>query len=275
MPKSVDDVIVAIIDEDSTVEIEEVDINHHNNMFLESDTETKEKAKAFKTKEKAFKKNDKELLSFYEVGKKLLERINIAEKVKKATPSKRVDVRAAMTGSDKVYRHSGEDEGSSKDATGGFQIYVDHSGSMHGYHMTISHKWLQALKMLSEDGLLKDVDVILHNDECIYKTTIQKEKWAKMTDAHYAENLAPAIDEHIGKTRMAVFMTDGDIVSGAVDKQKYTELGKKFVGLYPTKDEEKAENATKQLENWFHVTKAGTDPVELFVWMVKQIVKHA
>ena len=195
-------------------------------------------------------------------------------KIASDTPSKRLHIRNIVIGHNKEYFNKKMLQGKKLDVV----IALDRSGSMGGQPAEDSAILITAFNNLAH--LYKELTcTIILSDNSEYATidlpvgTIDDKELLAFTRTHGAEGLAENMGKEIERLEKAdvVFVyTDGDIVSGAVDKPLYTAKGIELIGLYTahgsTGDKLSNEDYNRHYnknKTWFHNVIVSTTPTDL------------
>ena len=205
-------------------------------------------------------------------------------KVASDTPDKRLNIRNVVIGHHKEYFSHKMMYGKKLDIV----VALDRSGSMGGKPARDSAILISALNNLAHK--YKELTcTVLFSDDSEYALMDfpvgepNSRELLEFTNVHGAEGLAENMDkelERLEKADVVFVYTDGDIVSGAVDKPSYTAKGIELIGLYTAHGTGK----TKKLSNedyhrhynknkaWFHRVEVSTSPTNLAEAMVDYMV---
>jgi len=158
------------------------------------------------------------------------------QKTSSETPDKRLNIRNVVIGHDKEYYHNKMVKGKNLSIV----IVLDRSGSMAGKPSEDSTVLITAVNNLCH--MYKELScTILFSDDSEYSkmkfptSSINSIELLNFTNTHCAEGIAENMDkeqELLEDADVVFVYTDGDIVSGNVDKASYTAKGIHLVGLY-------------------------------------------
>jgi len=202
-------------------------------------------------------------------------------KVASDTPDKRLNIRNVVIGHHKEYFSHKMMYGKEIDIV----VALDRSGSMGGKPARDSAIIISALNNLAHKYKELTCTILFSDNEAYDMMNfpvgeMNSRELMSFTQTHGAEGLAENMDKELDRIERAdvVFVyTDGDIVSGAVDKPSYTAKGIELVGLYTanasSKDgklsnEDYARHYTKN-KSWFHRVEVSTSSTNLAEAMVE------
>jgi len=201
-------------------------------------------------------------------------------KVASDTPDKRLNIRNVVIGHHKEYFSHKMMYGKEIDIV----VALDRSGSMGGKPARDSAIIISALNNLAHKYKELTCTILFSDDDSYDMMNFpvgepNSRELMSFTKTHGAEGLAENMDKELDRLEKAdvVFVyTDGDIVSGHVDRPKYTALGIELVGLYTAsggKDGKLSNEEYKRHYNknssWFHRVEVSTSSKNIAEAMVE------
>ena len=201
-------------------------------------------------------------------------------KVASDTPDKRLNIRNVVIGHHKEYFSHKMMYGKKLDVV----VALDRSGSMGGKPARDSAIIISALNNLAHKYKELTCTILFSDNEAYDMMNfpvgeMNSRELMSFTQTHGAEGLAENMDKELDRLEKAdvVFVyTDGDIVSGHVDRPKYTALGIELVGLYTASGGKDGKLSNEEYKrhyvknsSWFHRLAVSTTSTGLAEEMVE------